>query len=255
MSVSGRIGELPVPSGVARLTIDRAWKLPIPATVPRRGDVAQFATVSQARQILVLQYRLCAVCGLALDDGPVWAAGDADDADLMDRLLTAGAAVIGHQSHEAGGHEDCMFYAAATCPYLSGPESTRRHTAKNLPGDRPRGERRGDEGIVGSYDDYSFEVSRQNPLLISWGPLLEQVRYRSGDELAGRVADAVSRAPERSLPAGAPDLTALEDEEEIGRLAIKALRTTRQPRSVEKVGRNERCPCGSGRKYKVCCGA
>jgi uncharacterized protein YecA (UPF0149 family) len=27
------------------------------------------------------------------------------------------------------------------------------------------------------------------------------------------------------------------------------------PRSVTKVGRNELCPCGSGKKYKKCCGA
>lgn len=27
-----------------------------------------------------------------------------------------------------------------------------------------------------------------------------------------------------------------------------------EPRRVVKVGRNEPCPCGSGRKYKVCCG-
>ena len=27
------------------------------------------------------------------------------------------------------------------------------------------------------------------------------------------------------------------------------------PRLVEKVGRNEPCPCGSGKKFKKCCGA
>lgn len=27
------------------------------------------------------------------------------------------------------------------------------------------------------------------------------------------------------------------------------------PRRVEKVGRNDPCPCGSGKKYKKCCGA
>lgn len=27
-----------------------------------------------------------------------------------------------------------------------------------------------------------------------------------------------------------------------------------EPRRVAKVGRNEPCPCGSGRKYKACCG-
>jgi uncharacterized protein YecA (UPF0149 family) len=26
-------------------------------------------------------------------------------------------------------------------------------------------------------------------------------------------------------------------------------------RRVEKVGRNDPCPCGSGRKYKKCCGS
>ncbi|MBT3359851.1 MAG: hypothetical protein HN403_09525 [Rhodospirillales bacterium] len=28
-----------------------------------------------------------------------------------------------------------------------------------------------------------------------------------------------------------------------------------EPRRTEKVGRNEPCPCGSGKKYKKCCGA
>jgi len=27
-----------------------------------------------------------------------------------------------------------------------------------------------------------------------------------------------------------------------------------EPVSVDKVGRNEPCPCGSGKKYKKCCG-
>lgn len=27
------------------------------------------------------------------------------------------------------------------------------------------------------------------------------------------------------------------------------------PRRVQRVGRNEPCPCGSGKKYKKCCGA
>ena len=27
-----------------------------------------------------------------------------------------------------------------------------------------------------------------------------------------------------------------------------------KPRHVKKVGRNDPCPCGSGKKYKKCCG-
>lgn len=27
-----------------------------------------------------------------------------------------------------------------------------------------------------------------------------------------------------------------------------------KPRAVDKIGRNDPCPCGSGKKYKKCCG-
>ncbi len=37
--------------------------------------------------------------------------------------------------------------------------------------------------------------------------------------------------------------------------AQEATRTVVAPRHVTKVGRNEPCPCGSGKKYKNCCGA
>jgi preprotein translocase subunit SecA len=37
--------------------------------------------------------------------------------------------------------------------------------------------------------------------------------------------------------------------------AQQATRTVVAPRRVTKVGRNEPCPCGSGKKYKNCCGA
>ena len=39
--------------------------------------------------------------------------------------------------------------------------------------------------------------------------------------------------------------------------APAAANNRRQPRKVaasQKVGRNEPCPCGSGKKYKNCCG-
>ena len=28
----------------------------------------------------------------------------------------------------------------------------------------------------------------------------------------------------------------------------------KKPRRVQKIGRNDPCPCGSGKKYKNCCG-
>ncbi|MDO8446597.1 MAG: SEC-C metal-binding domain-containing protein [Deltaproteobacteria bacterium] len=42
--------------------------------------------------------------------------------------------------------------------------------------------------------------------------------------------------------------SASEDREEMKRLAPP------QPRHVDKIGRNDSCPCGSGKKYKKCCG-
>ena len=29
---------------------------------------------------------------------------------------------------------------------------------------------------------------------------------------------------------------------------------TKKPKRIKKIGRNEPCPCGSGKKYKRCCG-
>ncbi|RPH65900.1 MAG: hypothetical protein EHM83_05270, partial [Burkholderiales bacterium] len=35
----------------------------------------------------------------------------------------------------------------------------------------------------------------------------------------------------------------------------QAMRVETVRREQPKLGRNEPCPCGSGRKYKACCGA
>jgi preprotein translocase subunit SecA len=67
----------------------------------------------------------------------------------------------------------------------------------------------------------------------------------------------VNQAPERQRVA-APVVT-LKTE---GKGAMEEARNTgstspgkRSPVTVDKVGRNEPCPCGSGKKYKKCCGA
>lgn len=40
-----------------------------------------------------------------------------------------------------------------------------------------------------------------------------------------------------------------------GGAAVPARIRTKVPRMAVQVGRNEPCPCGSGRKFKKCCGA
>lgn len=42
--------------------------------------------------------------------------------------------------------------------------------------------------------------------------------------------------------------------EELSSVRDFALRTAEQRATVKKVGRNDPCPCGSGRKFKKCCG-
>lgn len=45
----------------------------------------------------------------------------------------------------------------------------------------------------------------------------------------------------------------LEEENKIKELEAKWRRETQKKQKVEKIGRNDPCPCGSGKKYKKCC--
>ncbi|MCX8032073.1 MAG: preprotein translocase subunit SecA [Thermoleophilia bacterium] len=76
---------------------------------------------------------------------------------------------------------------------------------------------------------------------------IRDLAYSGGEAaLAQRFA-----APSPALqPVGVRDNSA-----EAYQAAQQATRTVVAPRRVTKVGRNEPCPCGSGKKYKKCCGA
>ena len=56
---------------------------------------------------------------------------------------------------------------------------------------------------------------------------------------------AATRSPESTVRAGA----------EAGMQAALQTKPTPVKRDIPKVGRNDPCPCGSGKKYKKCCGA
>jgi len=45
------------------------------------------------------------------------------------------------------------------------------------------------------------------------------------------------------------------EESDIQRASRERSRKSQPVRTEQKVGRNEPCPCGSGKKYKKCCGA
>jgi len=78
----------------------------------------------------------------------------------------------------------------------------------------------------------------------------QQLAYSGGGDssLAQTFAGAGSASATR--PGMVVDTSA-----EAYEAAQQATRTVVAPRSVTKIGRNDPCPCGSGKKYKKCCGA
>ena len=76
-------------------------------------------------------------------------------------------------------------------------------------------------------------------------------------QVARQVGDRASRLDvrERELDTRAEQLRRKEVHLAAWEQQIRAQRMSGTPvRAVTKVGRNERCPCGSGRKYKHCHG-
>ncbi|NLC51309.1 MAG: preprotein translocase subunit SecA [Firmicutes bacterium] len=86
--------------------------------------------------------------------------------------------------------------------------------------------------------------------------------YEMFEEMINSLQEDVIRLLFRVRVAAVPDRQAVVSSTsttapEAGGLkafAAKKEKTKLQPRKAEKVGRNEPCPCGSGKKYKKCCG-
>ena len=73
------------------------------------------------------------------------------------------------------------------------------------------------------------------------GCVAEMARPRPVEEMAPKMLEAI--------PAAMLELA------QIGRGLYEGQLERRTPARSTKVGRNAPCPCGSGRKYKHCCGA
>jgi hypothetical protein len=104
-----------------------------------------------------------------------------------------------------------------------------------------------DESIIGGLDDYlaEFEPDARPPLAASREYDI-LVRYEGLHEQAAWEAEAKQRA--RAVQPVSP-LSALQTADYHQPSVLQPLVRT-QP----KIGRNDPCPCGSGRKYKHCCG-
>lgn len=226
---------------------------PVPVVVPWADGRPQFAAMSVARTTVVAHHRLCGVCGLGLEPGELyWRADDADNADIVEMAVAEGIDLIGSRSPEAGGHRECLTYAAMACPYLSA-DTARRRDATSGGQLRPKGELRGAEALLVGHADYTYEFT-SDYIGFHLGAAREVLRYRSGHDLVDELVAAIAAAPERIANPDAPTLwdPAL-GERDIERLAVTIARGGRPQARSAKVGRNEPCPCGSGAKSKRCC--
>jgi preprotein translocase subunit SecA len=61
---------------------------------------------------------------------------------------------------------------------------------------------------------------------------------------------AVHQEFQAGIPKPVPPQQVVLEETEVSQQPVAAA-----PRTADKVGRNDVCPCGSGKKYKKCCGA
>ena len=84
--------------------------------------------------------------------------------------------------------------------------------------------------------------------------------YYGRSELTKEAEDEFDRTAPRLIPRFVRTLKAWTRSRQMGKRASGApfeagFDSVVPPAFGRKVGRNERCPCGSGRKYKRCCGA
>ena len=110
------------------------------------------------------------------------------------------------------------------------------------------GEKEGDEGD--DDEEQSEEISyldeRLFPLMVLTGEAEGAAREHGEDWPEGEEREQIASDCEDDLPQAVTDIYRFW-------LAKRGTHTIR--RGEPKVGRNDPCPCGSGKKYKQCCGA
>ena len=103
---------------------------------------------------------------------------------------------------------------------------------------------------------YMYHVEMEAPPDPVEAPSLDGVTYTSQDEpvqgFAGLTAGAEESPDEVALEATEPDHYAVDDGVQP---PLPKVVETVVIDDEDRIGRNDACPCGSGKKYKKCCGA
>jgi preprotein translocase subunit SecA len=104
------------------------------------------------------------------------------------------------------------------------------------------------------YKREAFEMftSMLDSIKAEFVSIVSRVQVRSEDEI--KVMEEQSQAPVENMQYQHAEINALDDEGEDQPEETKLPESKPFVRDERKVGRNEACPCGSGRKYKNCHG-
>jgi preprotein translocase subunit SecA len=105
------------------------------------------------------------------------------------------------------------------------------------------------ESIQEDFVRYLYHVEIQREEQPKEEPAGRKLAYSGGGD-SGLAQNFAAAGVAAARSGGMADSSA-----EAYEAAQKATRTVVAPRSVAKVGRNDPCPCGSGKKHKKCCGA
>jgi len=104
-----------------------------------------------------------------------------------------------------------------------------------------------------AYGSSDPKVAYKNEAHDMWDQLLENIRSQVARQIFhARLVQAEQAAP-RPAPRNVQEIGPSEDPSEASQGGV-ATATRRATATVKKVGRNELCPCGSGKKYKRCHG-
>ena len=112
------------------------------------------------------------------------------------------------------------------------------------------------DNVTREFVRYMYHVEMEAPPEPVEAPSLDGVTYISQDEpvqgFAGLTAGAEESPDEVALEATEPDHYAVDDAVQP---PLPKVVETVVIDDEDRIGRNDACPCGSGKKYKKCCGA
>jgi preprotein translocase subunit SecA len=111
-----------------------------------------------------------------------------------------------------------------------------------------------DELMVNIKTEICRNIFRSASSMMAFDNFIRNMPQRTVHQSADAFGAAPIAAPVGAAPAAPPGKKASDMVSEANEAVAKAKAKAKPVRTGPKVGRNDPCPCGSGKKYKHCCG-